>query len=257
VSLTNAMIPVGKGSSDMLYCVSLALSNMNAPAAQVSLSDPEVASFSIEELCHKSNDDGKKQTDPQCKDSSFQSPLFADKSIRKMKVSCELSKFNQELKKQVVSSKADTPKHLIGISLVCRRNVIPVMRQTLSLFYEDVCSVKSNPGASKHVCQPLVDLLSVLSSPLVEENSLVCVLEPYMSYALSPWVHRPLRDQTTEIGIFCGIQVLQSLPPVPLALLFVTALLEQKVSIGLHFDVTSQHAFIANMNFCSDCILFI
>ena len=246
MSLTNAMVPVGRGSSDMLYCVSLTLSNIDAPAAQVSLDDLDVANYTIEELYHHTEShNNSTEVDhvlPQCTNTLFQSPLFVVKSgertARQMKVSSELSNFNLELKEQL-SLRTDAPNQMIGISLVSKRNVIPAMRHTLSLLYEDVCAMKSCDIGSKYICQPLVDLLSTFSNcSSVEEESLKCILEPYIVHASSPWIQRPLRDQSKEMIDFCGTQVLQSLPPVPLALLFVTALLEQKVRV-LYIQVYS------------------
>lgn len=234
MSLTNVMIPVGKGSSDMLYSVYLTLSNIDAPPAVTSSDDPQVTSCCIEETCYVPVGSDI-SSGPQSRDYPFISPLFEvqidGRTVRKMNLSRELKDFNQELK-QRVSANADTPKQLIGISLVSKNNVIPAMRRALSLFYNDLCCIKTGSGkncTSTYVCQPLVDLLSVCSSPSVEEQSLKCILEPYIEYASSQWVHRPLRDQATELLEFCGTHVLESLLPVPLALLFVTALLEQKV----------------------------
>lgn len=225
------MIPIGKGSSDMLYSVSLTLSNIDAPEGQMSHHDICGLNCAIEELQYEPNVCA--DIPPQCKESPFQSPLFTatinGRNTRKMKVSSDLSTFNQELKEQAL--KSDSQKKLIGISLVSRRNVITAMRHTLSLIYDDLCFVKTpdSNGATVHVCKPLADLLSVFSSHSIEELSMQCILQPYISYATKPWIHRQLRAQSNELIEFCGMQVLESLPPVPLALLFVTALLEQKV----------------------------
>ena len=240
VSLTNAMVPVGRGSSDMLFCVSLTLSNIDAPAAQVSLDDLDVAKHSIDELCHDteshvSSIEVDHNAFPQCTNNSFRSPLFVIKSnekpVRKMKVSSKLVNFNLNLNNQL-SLRTVAQKEMIGISLVSKRNVVPAMRRTLSLLFEDFCAMKSSDSRSKVIiCQPLVDLLSVFSNSSIEEASLKSILEPYICHAVCPWIQRPLRDQSKEMIQFCGMQLLQSLPPVPLALLFVTAFLEQKVRV--------------------------
>lgn len=210
----------------MMYCVSLTFSNVDTPAAEVPSDDQILTDTSIEELHYDSSvrDNMTNMTLPQCKVTSFQSPIYVEKNIRKMKVSSELSAFNQELKEKI-SSKARYQQQMIGISLVSKRNVIPAMRETLQLIYDDLCSV----GGKSIICQPLIQLLSVISSSKAENESLKCIIESYTAYAASQWIHRPLRDQSEDHVALCGIQVIQSLPPVPLALLFVTAFLEQKV----------------------------
>eukprot|EP00804_Cyclotella_cryptica_P017386 CCRYP_016637-RA/>CCRYP_016637-RA protein AED:0.01 eAED:0.01 QI:87/1/1/1/1/1/3/866/1626 len=247
VSLSNIMIPVGKGSSDMLYCVSLTLSNVGvsshaASSAERCLDDQVITDLRVEELYHDP-DYCKSEISlmpPQCDNRQFRSTLFevksADRSIRKIKVPCDLKKFSQQLKQQI-SLITEGPKKLVGISLVSNRNVIPAMRHTLSLLYDDLCSLKSNSGLRSHgayqyVCRPLLDLLNVLSCPTIEESSLKCILAPYISYATSRWIHRPVSDQSKQLTESCGMQLIQSLPPVPLALLFVTILLEQKVVLS-------------------------
>lgn len=264
VSLTNVMIPVGKGSSDMMYSVSLIVSNIDTPPALVSPDDPQITDCAIDEVFIADGDTNQdNDAAPQCKGRSFQSPLhFAEVDgarVRKMKVPSALGNFNEELKKQVSSK--DTLKQQIGVALVSRRNVIPAMRRTLSLFFDDLCSVKSNSGSHcplTYVCKPLVDLLSVFSSQSLDATSLKCILEPYITYASSQWIHRPLRDQTNELVEFCGMQVLESLPPVPLALLFITALLEQKVrtkSTPIFICPFDWYQGVANISL--DCIFFI
>ena len=113
------------------------------------------------------------------------------------------------------------------------------MRETLSLLYDDFCLVKtcSKDGRENDVpcylCQPLIDVLGVLSHSQVEVISLNCLLERYLSFTTLQWIQRPLSDQKEALSEACGMHLIKSLPPVPLALLFVTILLEQKVCLFL------------------------
>jgi hypothetical protein len=65
-----------------------------------------------------------------------------------------------------------------------------------------------------------------------EASALKIVLEPYIRSACSSWVDRPLTDQSRAFETFALKQLTDALPPTPLALIFVTALLEQKIIIS-------------------------
>ncbi|KAL3763104.1 hypothetical protein ACHAWU_004990, partial [Discostella pseudostelligera] len=110
--------------------------------------------------------------------------------------------FNSKLQEQKWSKQAS--QGVIGIALISRRNVTHAMRETLSLLYGDFCSVKGGGHEDEisrnHVCQPLVDILGVFT-----------------------------HSQGVEASSLSWMQLLQALPPVPLALAFITILLEQKV----------------------------
>ena len=58
------------------------------------------------------------------------------------------------------------------------------------------------------------------------------VLEPYMRAASAPWIERPLFSQKDEFEKLAGQQLITCLPPIPLALLFVATLLEQKIVLS-------------------------
>ena len=175
---------------------------------------------------------------------NFQSPLFVtcsnDGQSRSMtmRVSQELKKFNSKLQEQKWSQQVGQGA-TIGVALISRRNVMHAMRETLSLLYDDFCSVKScdeeghdEKKTRKLVCQPLVDILGVFThSQGVETSALRCLLQPYHAYTTARWVHRPLSNQTEPLLKSSGMQLLQALPPVPLALAFIILLLEQKVCV--------------------------
>ncbi len=177
---------------------------------------------------------------------NFQSPLSVTSCSNEgqsrsmtMKVSLELKEFNRKLQEQKWSQQVGQGA-TIGIALISRRNVMHAMRETLSLLYDDFCSVKScddkghdEKKSRKFVCQPLVDVLGVFShSQGVEASALRCLLEPYHAYTTSRWVHRPLSNQLELLLKSSGLQLLQALPPVPLALAFIILLLEQKVCVA-------------------------
>lgn len=188
----------------------------------------------------------QKSSQPHSSDQShvFESPLIASSSEkgggRKMKVSADLKEFNRKLEKQKWSqTSSNSGGATMGIVLISSRNVSSAMRETLSLLYDDFCSIKKSPDTERvnfvprHFCQPLVDVLGVLSNSQVEGASLPSILEPYLSFSTSQWIHRPLSDQIETFSKECGMRLIESLPPVPLALLFSTILLEQKVSASI------------------------
>jgi hypothetical protein len=238
VSLTNFVIPsqASKASSDdkWIYCVSLVLRRSMMARPQISQRD-----------IHKECVRGLQHDTSTCEDSSyFQSPLFhmdsSDGRRRMMKVSQNLTLFDNKLQEQKWSQHVGKGAS-IGLALMSSSNVMTGMRETLSLLYDDFCSIKSctyrnndENRYSKYLCQPLVDILGVLThAKQVEEMALNCLVQPYCSFTTSRWVHRPLSNQSDNFMETSGMILLQALPPVPLALAFITLLLEQKVrSVG-------------------------
>lgn len=174
--------------------------------------------------------------------SDFQSPLLLmgsdDGQRRAMKVTQELKEFNKVLQEQNWSQSVGKGA-TIGVALLSSNNVMTGMRETLSLLYNDFCSIKSRENGNRdeerhhsYLCQPLVDILGVLThSKRVEATALNCLLQPYCAHTTSRWVHRPLSNQSDNFLEFSGMLLLQALPPVPLALAFIAILLEQKVGV--------------------------
>ena len=126
----------------------------------------------------------------------------------------------------------------VGIALVSRKNVVIAMRQTLWMLLRDFSRMPEDDSSSsarnKEVltCGGLVDLLGNFAHQNVEQNSLRCILEPYIRAASSSWVDRPLSAQKEEFDRLAGQQLITCLPPIPLALLFVATLLEQKIVLS-------------------------
>lgn len=188
------------------------------------MSEQELSNECVRELQYKNS-----PSDPTT--SEFESPLITAGSMngsgRKMNVSQELKEFNTKLQGDMWSQQIGEGA-TIGLALISSRNVMQAMRETLSLLYNDFCSSKTHE-TSQYLCQPLVDILGVLSHSQVEATSLSCLLQPYIAFTTTKWVDRPLSDQSDIYLEGAGMQLLQALPPVPLALAFVTILLEQKV----------------------------
>ena len=230
-----------------MYCVSLVFHK--SPKAVPQISESEINRECVCELQYDGSASSQVST-------GFESPLFTTESIRKMKVSKELKEFNSKLQGQQWSQQSGR-NNTICIALISSRNVTQAMRETLTLLYNDFCSVSSS-GPPRFLCQPLVDVLGVLSnSQTVEEASLSSLLQPYAAFTTSKWVHRPLSDQSDIFSEAAGMQLLQSLPPVPLALAFVTLLLEQKVSLQDYINSCSLYKIAPNAIYCSPiCRLF-
>lgn len=232
VSLTNFMCPSGSSGSDgneWLYCVSLVLRkprvSVQSKRSRKYLSEQEIGLECVQKLVSDETFSGSKSDSNQ----DFQSPLVDAESdgvkSRKMMVSSEPSEFNRKLREQRWSESVDSSSDvLVGLAVVSDRNETFRMRETLSIVYSDFCR--------RHLCQPLVDILGNFSNTCVEETCLQGILEPYLSFTAAKWVDRPLRDQELQFSEISGTQLMQSLPPVPLALLFITVLLERKVVLA-------------------------
>jgi hypothetical protein len=123
----------------------------------------------------------------------------------------------------------------IGLALVSHRNVILAMRNALSRLLFDY---SQQPGASPGTvtpclsCGALIDVLGSFSSKDVESTSLRCILEPYLRAASATWIDRPIMDQEKAYETHALRQLTDCLPPTPLALMFATVLLEQKIVLS-------------------------
>ena len=113
---------------------------------------------------------------------------------------------------------------VIGLALVSQRNVMLAMRETLALLYREFVQ-----ASGKKDVPSLVDLLGNFAYQDVEPEILFSVLEPFLRAASETWLERPPLAQKLAFEIAAGRQLVQSIPPIPLSLLFITALLEQKI----------------------------
>lgn len=159
-------------------------------------------------------------------------------ATRVFRVATDTPSFNKKLtesswidrvKKQRLSLPTRAPVS-IGIVLVSSQNTIFAMRQTLWKLLDDF-SIASHDGdeEKRFVCKSIVELLGNFAHLDVEHASLSSILQPYLRFGSQPWTRQNARLQDEVFGIESGQRLMESLPLVPLALLYIAVLLEQKV----------------------------
>ena len=79
------------------------------------------------------------------------------------------------------------------------------------------------------MCNQVANVLGNFAHEDIDNSLLSSILEPYLSAAAKPWLERPLTAQREDFVQLAGQRLLANLPPIPVALMFVTALLEQKI----------------------------
>eukprot|EP00934_Nitzschia_sp_Nitz4_P001623 Nitzschia sp. Nitz4//scaffold1_size375055//38157//42858//NITZ4_000217-RA/size375055-snap-gene-0.236-mRNA-1//-1//CDS//3329540868//1623//frame0 len=174
---------------------------------------------------------------------------------RKIAVDMALPVFNSKLQTtswvdmaQSGEYRNESQPSSVGLSLVSQRNVIIAMRETLVRFLYDCCS--DGNGAKLVNCGALVEILGNFVNPEVEPVSLRCLLHSYLKVASSPWNDKPLMLQSEEFEKQSLGHLTNCLPPAPLSLLFIAALLEQKIILSssrrsiLHSTVTALTALL-------------
>jgi len=159
-----------------------------------------------------------------------------------LRVDIETPSFNEKIKNQSWSERICQQRAslstgapiTIGIVLLSSQNVIPAMRATLLHLIRDFSGIaneeRDEESTERFICNPLIELLGNYSYLDVEAECIRCILHPYMCMGSRPWLINPLatcqliqhRDDSTD-------RLLQSLPLIPLSLLYITVLLEQKV----------------------------
>lgn len=216
VSLSNVAFPSPTSSGEFAYCVSLVLRKTDLRQ----VSECDTASSIVHELNVISDKDVKEKLDP----AAFQSPLETCESGGKvMNVTEDLTKLNFDLS----SKQKCSQMNVIGLALISSENATIGMRTALSLLYDDFCTQKD-----RKICTGLVEFLGIFSRE-VEDHALRSLLLPYLSFAESKWIDRPISEQHATYLKTAGGHLLHSLPPVPLALAFLVLLLEQKVKLFL------------------------
>lgn len=163
----------------------------------------------------------------------------SEESVRNVRISSKLPVFDQHLQEQTWVERVKEEEYrdqsspiAIGIALVSRRNVNFAMRDSLSRLFFDY---SRQPGQSLEdaksstTCGALVEILGACSYQDHEGSVLRVLLEPYLRAASSSWVDRPIAEQGSMFESHALRQLTDCLPPTSLALLFVTALLEQKI----------------------------
>lgn len=231
VSLVNFMIPCNKNddklSSDgFLYGVSLVL-NFNT---EKELPPPETTTIEfVEDKTHKI-------TWTQEKDMHKLS-IFIDSKVDAFNQVLRLTNLSTMMEKQketAASSEDDSTSCItLGIALISYQNVIPSMRKSLSRCFGDISTI----GLSNSTQALAAPLSSILECFRIENNAdasvLSSLLDPYLDFGHSslsnPSISNSHLDQK-EMFESAAIEALtESIPPIPLALLFITALLEQKI----------------------------
>lgn len=259
VTMVNFMIPkADDGSSEekdrSLYGVSLVFQRSSTARFHPRrVSQTQLVSETREEKKTELDSDNSAAPPMIDEDGKFPSPLTFETTAddhwqtfnRSINSTEETPIFNEHLREkawidrvlQDESRDQDVPA-TVGVALVSRRNVVIAMRQTLWMLLRDFSRMPEDKDSSerprKHVitCGSLVDLLGNFAHQDVEGKALRCILEPYIRAASSPWIERPLSAQREEFERLAGQQLITCLPPIPLALLFVAAVLEQKIVLS-------------------------
>lgn len=235
VSLVSFVIPNAESSSvqSSLYGVSLVFVKDTVKSANTK--SPIPTEFVVAEESSECVSDSAV---------SFASDDEADQKaaiVRKVKVSSALPVLNNKMKEEPWHLRIEKDEYhnrtnpvTIGLALVSNRNVICAMRDTLSRILFDF---SKQPGTSDGptstlACQGLVDVLGSFSKKDIEPESLLRILEPHLKGANAPWVDRPISDQSKVFQEQAVRQLSDCLAPAPLALMFATALLEQKIVLS-------------------------
>ena len=142
----------------------------------------------------------------------------------------EAATFNEKLAEmpwtERFSKESGTPV-TVGLALLSHHNVILAMRDTLIKLLSAF-----SPSSESFTCGPLADVLGNFAHEDVEPCALQTILDSFVRRAANPWIERPIKSQQHLFEQQAGRLLLQSLPPIPLALTFITALLEQKIVIA-------------------------
>ena len=240
VSLISFTIPNAEssGASSALYGVSLFL---QCKPDQVQVVDERIGSFVCDrEPTSKDFVSPIKMSPVESTDSKVLAGELANRGfVKSVSVAEPLPAFNDQLKSaswvsRVIGEECrDSSQPLsIGLALVSRKNVILAMRDTLSRLVFDYSRDRSTDTSTLGKCGPLVDVLGNFANRDVESISLRCMLEPYLRAASAPWIDRPISIQANLFENRALHLVSDCLPPTPLALMFITALLEQKIILA-------------------------
>jgi hypothetical protein len=202
VSLVNFVIPRADVSSDdgdaAMYGVSLTLRQSSRQSSSQSLPDTDTSSYA----------------------QSVSNYISENETFRtRLKERSWIDRVQNEIRDE------DSSLPVIGIILASHRNSISAMRETLSDFLSVfVRNSRELPS--------LVNLLGNFAHQDVDPDALSRLLLPFVEKTSKPWLERPIDAQKQAFVQMAGQQLIQSLPPIPLALLFATALLEQKIVLS-------------------------
>lgn len=158
--------------------------------------------------------------------------------LRRIKVGCDnVAEFNSCLQertwRQRISRevRANRSVAIVGVALVSQSNVILSMRETLSNVLMEFSGQPEGGTSPFLVCGSLVDVLGNFAHQDVDADVLPALLRSFLDRSALQWVDRPLRTQQLDFEKMAGEQMVNSLPPIAISMMFVTALLEQKMVI--------------------------
>ena len=121
----------------------------------------------------------------------------------------------------------DSNDAVVGIMLLSRKNVLLAMRETLSDFYYSMTSdIVGSPKS--HICTPLVNLFGIFERK-ADPGVLQTILDKHLASGCAQWIGQEKNAQGIAFDKAAAELLVSSLPPIPLALLFISALLEQKI----------------------------
>ncbi|KAL7569864.1 hypothetical protein ACA910_008532 [Epithemia clementina (nom. ined.)] len=217
----------------------IALLSFKVPRVDSGSDENEDSSlYGVSLVCRRvaSNDDVEENTIPTffVKSPTNQNSILFEGSTdagdlkRILHVHSDCTLFNSSFQVQNWRERHSTENAIIGIALVSRHNAIPSMRQALVNL---LSRFNNDARACDFMCNSLVDVLGNFENNEVEGGVLRDFVQPHLEESLKPWLERPFGAQQAAFESDAGNQLIRSLPPIPLALLFITALLEQKIVI--------------------------
>ena len=161
--------------------------------------------------------------------SNFETPIFNQRILQgSWSERAPLQSDSMSCKGQTIGAE---PSLTIGLALVSSCNTISIMRDALSFFLKDISHVAAHSSGLNdgRFCTPLVDLLGNFWNRDVEPTALNEILNPYLRRSEELFMKQSLSEQAEDFKVKACHALVASLPSIPLALLFVTVLLEQKV----------------------------
>eukprot|EP00551_Chaetoceros_affinis_P009177 CAMPEP_0203680304 /NCGR_PEP_ID=MMETSP0090-20130426/38735_1 /ASSEMBLY_ACC=CAM_ASM_001088 /TAXON_ID=426623 /ORGANISM="Chaetoceros affinis, Strain CCMP159" /LENGTH=857 /DNA_ID=CAMNT_0050548315 /DNA_START=45 /DNA_END=2621 /DNA_ORIENTATION=- len=220
VSLVNFMMPSSKNDNvsddGFLYGVSLIL-NCNTDK----ISDEVTIEF-FNEKEHKitwSQENDKPKLS-----------IFIDAKVDTFNDILRQMSLSEIIKKQRETAGSNSSACItLGITLVSHQNVIPSMRKTLSRLFGDVSCVDET-HSSRGIAAPFASILeSFRSKEEIEVPLLTSLLNPYLDFGWKSLSMPSVSKQKQTFETSAIEALVESITPIPLALLFITALLEQKI----------------------------
>lgn len=221
MSLINFILPCNKTDASVgdgfLYGVSLVF-NLKA-GTEVS------EQVSIEII----NDENQRVTWSKLNDKPKLTIYVDSNDIDKVNQTLSQKSLSERIQNQDVTSGEST--FSIGVALVSHKNVIMAMRKSLSRFFEDLTGMGS-PTPVRAIASPIVKILETCRTEGANEISVLPpILRPYLDFGHSciSKITSPTLNQKSLFENSAIDALVESIPPIPLALLLITALLEQKI----------------------------